>query len=110
MTSNVETCSFIRSDPPLEIEGFGFINFSGLTTRMVDEGTWRYFPTIEERKVQGLRIELHQRTDGTGEARLVKGPYLSPKHLLVIRVRRFTPLQLRPAAAQLRQAYFEKGW
>lgn len=107
----VEPNSFCPFAPPVEIEGFGFISFAGLDDmKGTSEQTWRYYPTKAERQTQGLRIELYRRADGTGEARLVKGPYSAPKHLQVTRLRRFTPLPIRAAVAELRVLYFQKGW
>jgi hypothetical protein len=101
---------FVRSTPPVEIPQLPYVSFRGYARGIVETAIWSYFPTREERALDGLRIELYRGPDGSGEARLVKGDNERPKHLQVVRLRRFTAGPIQAAVDQLVPAYFAKGW
>lgn len=79
------------------------------------ERGWMYYPTDEEWRAQGLRIEIvtYRHTDEDREkheARLVNGPTHAPKHLHVIRLKYFTVERISEAVRTLREEFFQKGW
>jgi len=81
------------------------------------ESGWRFIPPVDDRDKEGLRIEIVTYTwDGEvpqkerHEVRLVKGPLSDPKHLHVIKIRKWNAWRLGDAVFQLRQEFFAKGW